>query len=384
MNLALLTDRPHSNYGAELNLLALGDLCQAAGHRVTAVSIASGVFLEEAATRGFEPLLVPLPERLASITTGGLRATPATLARMAVFGAQLHQHLHRADMDVVVTSSTRAAAMMWPGRLRAPGLVWYAQMLTRPSGASAAAAAAAGHIALIAPGVERSIPQPLQWLRRRRTAVLPPWRDVAAYAVPGRTRRTTKTELSVVTVGKVTPRKGIRLLIDAAALAGDRGCSVTITVVGAPSGPADETYADEARRRAQELGVTVNWAGWQDDVAPFLSDADVFALVSDREGLPGAALEAMAAGLAVLVTDTGPIADLVRSTGSGVVVEQGDVSAVAARLVDLTTDPDATATMGQRGAYAAESFSPEATDAAFGAILNLMSPRSSRSFGAVR
>ncbi|MDH4170927.1 MAG: glycosyltransferase family 4 protein, partial [Acidimicrobiia bacterium] len=178
--------------------------------------------------------------------------------------------------------------------------------------------------------------------------------------------------------------KGIRLLIDAAALAGDRGCSVTITVVGAPSGPADETYADEARRRAQELGVTVNWAGWQDDVAPFLSDADVFALVSDREGLPGAALEAMAAGLAVLVTDTGPIADLVRSTGSGVVVEQGDVSAVAARLVDLTTDPDATATMGQRGAYAAESFSPEATDAAFGAILNLMSPRSSRSFGAVR
>ena len=377
MRLALLTDRPHSNYGAELNLLAVGALAREMGHDVVAVSIEPGVFVDSAVDRGLAAMVVPTPEGLTEIWAGGLRPTPTTLVRMARFGATLHRQLRGEAVDVVMTSSVRAGAMMWPGRLQRPHLLWYVQMLTEPSPATAAAGLVANRIAIIAPGVERAIPHAIRRARRGRIHHLPPWRDVTAFAADARPPHPSGS-LDVVTVGKVTPRKGIHILVEAVAIACDAGTDVSLTVVGAPSGRADEQYAAETRALAERRGVAVTWSGWQDDVAPFLLTADAFALVSEREGLPGAVVEAMAAGLPIVVSDTGPVADLVQVSGSGLVAPAGDIRAVAAHLISLADDPATARDMGLKGTKAATAFSPDETKSAIDAILNAMAPRRAR------
>lgn len=371
MRLAVLTDRPHSTYGAELNLLALGQLAADAGHDVVAVTIGPGVFEAAARTRGIETLIVPTPPSLAAIGEGGLRATPRTLAAMVRFGYTLHGRMRDEGVDVVISSSVRGAVMIWPGRVRRPLGVWYIQMLNDPSPTGAAATLAANRMAVIAPGVERSIPAPLRRLRRHRIHDLPPCRDVASFA-NATSEPSPAGQLRVVTVCKVTPRKGLTLLIDAVGRARATGIDVSLTVVGAPSGPGDEAYAAAARSLADDVGAPVHWAGWHDDVAPLLADADVFALASTREGLPGAVIEAMAAGLPAVVTDTGPVADLVHGAQCGLVAPAGDADTLAAHLETLARHPDERLEMGRRATKAAGRFSPEATTAAIDDLLRAM------------
>ena len=56
------------------------------------------------------------------------------------------------------------------------------------------------------------------------------------------------------------------------------------------------------------------------------------------EGIPVALMEAMALGLPVVTTDTGSIGELV-DDGCGRIVQQRDVTAIAAAVAELAQDP---------------------------------------------
>jgi glycosyltransferase involved in cell wall biosynthesis len=91
-----------------------------------------------------------------------------------------------------------------------------------------------------------------------------------------------------------------------------------------------------------------------------LARADCLVLVSDHEGLPMAVLEAMAAGLPVVVTRVGALPEAVRDGREGFLIDVGDVEALAERLVRLG-DPALRRRMGAAGAHRArEQFSLEA------------------------
>ena len=77
-----------------------------------------------------------------------------------------------------------------------------------------------------------------------------------------------------------------------------------------------------------------------------LAAADLFVLASEREGLSFALLEAMAHGLAPIVTD---IAENVEAVGdSGIAVPYGDENAIAAALRQLVEDENDRVTRGER------------------------------------
>lgn len=104
------------------------------------------------------------------------------------------------------------------------------------------------------------------------------------------------------------------------------------------------------------LGERVAFLGQRADIAGRLAAAHVFVLSSRWEGFPRSTLEAMRAGLPVVVSDVGGAAEAVTEDVTGFVVAPGDVDGLAGRLATLAGDPAARAAMGAagRGRYAGE------------------------------
>jgi glycosyltransferase involved in cell wall biosynthesis len=93
-------------------------------------------------------------------------------------------------------------------------------------------------------------------------------------------------------------------------------------------------------KQVKRLGLEgrVEFRGNQKDVRPFLLAADMFVLPSKTEGISNALLEAMAAGVACLVTPVGGNLEVVVAGRHGLHVPVGDVQAWADALVQLGRD----------------------------------------------
>ena len=97
------------------------------------------------------------------------------------------------------------------------------------------------------------------------------------------------------------------------------------------------------------LGDRVALLGQRSDIAERLAAAPLFVLSSRWEGFPRSTLEAMRAGLPVVVSDVGGSAEAVAEGATGHVVPPGDVVALAGHLGRLAGDPAARAAMGAAG-----------------------------------
>ena len=113
---------------------------------------------------------------------------------------------------------------------------------------------------------------------------------------------------------------------------------------------------DAVRELAARLGVesAVELLGRRDDVAGLLAGASCFLLASRYEGCPLSVLEAMAAGVPVVVTRLGGIDEVVEHGRTGLVAEP-DAGAIAEALEALLSDPERAARMGAEARRAARS-----------------------------
>ncbi|MEG3616657.1 glycosyltransferase family 4 protein [Isoptericola haloaureus] len=158
----------------------------------------------------------------------------------------------------------------------------------------------------------------------------------------------------VLCAARLVERKGQDTLVRALPAVLREIPDARLLLVG--DGPA----ADRLRRLVDEHGVSdhVVLAGGHPHAAmpAFYSAADVFAGPSrtrrgglEVEGLGIVYLEAQAAGLPVVVGDSGGAPDAVRDGVTGFVVDGTDPDDVAARLVELLADPVRSRRMGAAG-----------------------------------
>jgi glycosyltransferase involved in cell wall biosynthesis len=97
------------------------------------------------------------------------------------------------------------------------------------------------------------------------------------------------------------------------------------------------------------LADQVRLLGLRTDVARLLGAADVFLLTSISEGIPLTLIEAMAAGLPVVSTDVGGVAEVVAAEQTGLLAPAGDDAALAACLLRLAGAAALCQQLGQQG-----------------------------------
>jgi glycosyltransferase involved in cell wall biosynthesis len=111
----------------------------------------------------------------------------------------------------------------------------------------------------------------------------------------------------------------------------------------------------ERQRQARMLGLDdrIHFHGYLPDPAPVLSRAQVFVLSSRSEALPRSVLEALRAGLPVVASDVGGMAECVSHGVNGFLTPARDAAAFAAALRRLCASP---ALRRQMGGSARESY----------------------------
>jgi glycosyltransferase involved in cell wall biosynthesis len=102
----------------------------------------------------------------------------------------------------------------------------------------------------------------------------------------------------------------------------------------------------EAQIQSLGLSSSVKLLGMSDRVASYLASADVFVMPSRSEGLPIALLEAMSAGLPIIVTKVEGVNEVIVDGEQGLLVPIGDVDALARAILQLLHDPAMRARMG--------------------------------------
>lgn len=136
----------------------------------------------------------------------------------------------------------------------------------------------------------------------------------------------------LVAVGRLCRRKRLDLLLGAFRRLVERGDTTTQLVL---VGEGPEEAALRERAAVPALRGRVVFTGLLPDVRAALHAADVFVHPADREGMPNALLEAMACGLACVVSDIAPHRDLLAGRAGALVFLPGDEAGLAARLAGL-------------------------------------------------
>jgi glycosyltransferase involved in cell wall biosynthesis len=177
---------------------------------------------------------------------------------------------------------------------------------------------------------ERSVPD-------GRVVIQPFGVDVAAFRPSDAKERAVRSRpLRCLYIGQISHRKGVRVLLHAAQRLRQR--SIHFDLVGPLVSP-------EVLERVPE---NVSWHGASvyGDVPELMRGADVFVLPSIDDAYGLVVVEAMASGLAVVVTDHAGASEVVTDRVDGLLVPAGDVLALADAIERLHDDPEGRLAMG--------------------------------------
>ena len=140
-------------------------------------------------------------------------------------------------------------------------------------------------------------------------------------------------------LGALIQRKGVADLLDAIKQMKNQGITKFHLLI-AGSGSEEEQLKEYVK--INELQSYVDFLGWitKEQKSDLLKKSDALVLASYNEGLPIAILEAMSYGLPIISTNVGSIAEAVKESENGFLIEPGDVDSLTHAMTKLINDSE--------------------------------------------
>ena len=149
----------------------------------------------------------------------------------------------------------------------------------------------------------------------------------------------------IVSVGRLTPEKGHRYLIEALHLLNTKFDlqNFTTTILG--DGELKAELAQLANR--YHLSDRIQMPGFCDDIFAMLSTAHLFVLPSLHESSPNALIEAMGVGLPCIASSVGGVLDLIDHQENGLLTLPRASGALAEAINDMLTNQELAGSLGR-------------------------------------
>lgn len=160
----------------------------------------------------------------------------------------------------------------------------------------------------------------------------------------------------VLSAGRLARQKGFDHLADAIPLLPERHADVVFVVLGAGK------RLRKLQRKAERKNIThrIQFHGFTANIKPYLAGCDLFVLPSLYEGMPNAAMEAMAMGKAVLATAVNGTTELIQNQITGMLVAPGQPEALAKAITTLMDNPPLRQKLGNAAVkYISQNYSTE-------------------------
>jgi len=171
---------------------------------------------------------------------------------------------------------------------------------------------------------------------------------------PGTERRVPGSPV-VGIVAALRPEKDHETFLRAAAFINKESPNARFRIIG--DGPRKPVLQNLAAQL--DIEDATEFVGWQTVNAELLSQLDVLVLSSASETFPAVILESFSAGVPVVATDVGSVAEMLSSEECGLLVPPRDPVALGDAVVRLLKDPDGTRAMSERACRAVEFYSAD-------------------------
>lgn len=112
--------------------------------------------------------------------------------------------------------------------------------------------------------------------------------------------------------------------------------------VGAPHRESEKEYFNHVKQKVKDFGLTecFHFAGQRDNIPEVMSGLDVFVTQALEEGLGRVAIEAMAAGTAVVANNIHGLREVVDDNETGLLAGPNKPEETAAKVVSLLRNPE--------------------------------------------
>ncbi len=148
-------------------------------------------------------------------------------------------------------------------------------------------------------------------------------------------RKYSDNDFIILMASRLAKEKNIGMAIDAMPEMVENHPKALLLIVG--SGPED----DRLKFQAEKYGIldsNIRFEPWTDDLVSYYKTADLLLLTSNYEGYGRTVIEAMAAGLPVVMTDVGLAGEVLIDDLDGSVIPVGDKESLSGKLIELIGD----------------------------------------------
>lgn len=258
------------------------------------------------------------------------------------------------DVVHVHTARTALAVPLLPRALRRRSVATVHNVFQRSSALMGACAA----VVCISDSAHQRFRRMAPWAARRTSVIHNAVAtDPTAPTAPTALRLPPR---SVVHVGGLHHRKGVDVLVEAVGRLAEAGDPVELFVYG----NRDQPWLEELAAPLVAAG-RVHFEGFTSDPRAAMRAAGVVAVPSRDEPFGLVAVEARAAGAAVVASDVGGLPEVLDGGRAGVLVPPDDVGAWAAALRSVLDDDALRSDLVRRGAEGLDRFAPAAMAAAY-------------------